>query len=109
MKRILTIVLVSFLGAAPLCLLAVAPLSSLAYAQHSAGNHSSKTASSKPQKKRTAQWKRGGKYKGQGLPLTNFRQFNLKTPAKGQRWIRENGHFLLVRTDTGVIVSIIER
>lgn len=52
-------------------------------------------------------WKKGGKYRGQGAPLSDYRRHNLKTPPKGHRWVRDGNDFILVAIGTGIITSII--
>ncbi len=39
--------------------------------------------------------------------VNDFRMHGLKPPAKGQRWVRVNGQYLLIVTATGAILSVI--
>ncbi|MCX8999845.1 RcnB family protein [Rhizobiaceae bacterium BDR2-2] len=55
---------------------------------------------------KAAAWKKGGKYSGKGAAVTDYRRYNLKTPPKGHRWVREGNQYLLVATATGVIAAI---
>ncbi|MEO9340426.1 RcnB family protein [Mesorhizobium sp. SB112] len=52
------------------------------------------------------QWKKGGKYGGQGSAVSDHRQHNLKAPPKGHRWVRDGNDFILVAIGTGIIASI---
>ncbi|BDA84322.1 hypothetical protein Sa4125_18640 [Aureimonas sp. SA4125] len=57
---------------------------------------------------RRAAWvKRGGRYQSGGRNVSNYRQYGLKAPARGQRWVRYNNDYLLVSIASGVIAGIV--
>lgn len=51
--------------------------------------------------------KRGGRYQKGGRNVSNYRQYGLRAPARGQRWVRYNNDYLLVSIASGVIASIV--
>ncbi|GGD22374.1 RcnB family protein [Aureimonas glaciei] len=51
--------------------------------------------------------KRGGRYRNGGRNVSNYRQYGLRAPGRGQRWVRYNNDYLLVTIANGLIASVI--
>jgi Ni/Co efflux regulator RcnB len=88
-------------------LIALAPLCSVAMAQGKTSPSKIEQQASPQKKIKKRQWRKGGKYDGGGAAVTDYGRHKLKTPRKGQRWVRDGNDFVLVTTATGVIASIV--
>lgn len=67
-------------------------------------NPAAKTTVSQPQK--ATSWKKGGKYKGSGKKIIDYRQQNLPAPATGYHWVKDGKTYLLIDSGKGTISSI---
>lgn len=81
-------------------LVALAPVVGAAEAQ-------SKVPSKKTEQQvRKQQWKKGARYTGRGVVVSNHKQYKLKAPPKNHRWVRDGNNSILVSTVTGLIASM---
>lgn len=53
-------------------------------------------------------WHRGDHYRGREVVVRDYRDYDLRPPPRGYRWVRgDDGNFLLVAVASGIIADII--
>lgn len=56
-----------------------------------------------------ARWQRGHRYHGPSYVVRDYRHYHLRTPPRGQHWVRADDRYLLVAVATGIIMDIATR
>lgn len=54
-------------------------------------------------------WQRGHRYHGPTYVVRDYRHYHLRTPPRGQHWVRADDRYLLVAIATGIIMDIATR